>query len=105
MRIVMVYQHFMVSGVGSTKPYDLARYLVARGHEVTVICGRGYLSQGMEVPRGLGRRLEVGSVHLICLGVDYRQKMGFLRRLWAFLSFTMLAMWMVCRMPVFDVLL
>ena len=105
MRIVMVYQHFMVSGVGSTKPYDLARYLVARGHEVTVICGRGYLSQGMEVPPGLVRRLEVGPVRVICLGVDYRQKMGFPRRLWAFLSFTMLAMWMVCRLPAFDVLL
>jgi glycosyltransferase involved in cell wall biosynthesis len=105
MRIVMVYQHFMVSGVGSTKPYDLARYLVSRGHEVTVICGRGYLSQGMEVPPGLVRRLEVGSVHVICLGVDYRQKMGFLRRLWAFLSFTMLATWLVCRMTAFDVLL
>jgi glycosyltransferase involved in cell wall biosynthesis len=105
MRIVMVYQHFMVSGVGSTKPYDLARYLVSRGHEVTVICGRGYLSQGMEVPPGVVRRMAVGPVRVICLGVDYRQKMGFLRRLWAFMSFTMLAMWMVCRLPAFDVLL
>jgi glycosyltransferase involved in cell wall biosynthesis len=105
MRIVMVYQHFMVSGVGSTKPYDLARYLVSRGHDVTVICGRGYLSQGMEVPPGRVRRLAVGPVQVICLGVDYRQKMGFLRRLWAFVSFAMLAIWVIARMPVFDMLL
>lgn len=105
MKIVMVYQHFMVSGVGSTKPYDLARYLVSRGHDVTVICGRGYLSQGMDVPKGLVQRLAVGPVNVICLGVDYRQKMSFARRLWAFLSFTFLSMWLVARMPAFDVLL
>jgi glycosyltransferase involved in cell wall biosynthesis len=105
MRIVMVYQHFMFSGVGSTKPYDLAKHLLAAGHQVTVICGRGYLSQGMKVPPGLVSRLDVNGVRVVCLGVDYGQKMGFHRRLWAFLSFTLLAMWLVCRLGDFDVLL
>ncbi len=105
MRIVMVYQHFMFSGVGSTKPYDLAKHLLAAGHDVTVICGRGYLSQGMSVPPGLVSPVDVSGVRVVCLGVDYRQGMSFHRRLWAFLSFTLLAMWLVCRLPAFDVLL
>jgi glycosyltransferase involved in cell wall biosynthesis len=82
----------MVSGVGSTKPYDLARYLVGAGHEVTVICGRGYLAQGMDVPQGLVTRLKIDGIDLVCLGVDYRQGMGFVRRIAAFLAFTLLAM-------------
>lgn len=105
MHVVMVYQHFMVSGVGSTKPYDLARYLQAAGHRVTVICGRGYLSQGMKVPRGPLRRLDIDGLKVLCIGVDYRQKMGFLRRVNSFLTFTFMAMLTVLFMPRFDVLL
>ena len=105
MRIVMVYQHFMLDGVGSTKPYDVARLLVAAGHQVTVICGRGYLAQGMDVPRGLVRRLRFGGVEVVCLGVDYRQRMGFARRIASFLAFTLLSMLVVLRLPRYDVLL
>jgi glycosyltransferase involved in cell wall biosynthesis len=104
MRIVLVYQHFMVSGVGSTKPYDLARYLVGAGHEVAVICGRGYLSQGMDVPRGMVTRMKVEGIDLVCLGVEYRQRMGFVRRIMAFLAFTFLAMAVVLFGRRYDVL-
>jgi glycosyltransferase involved in cell wall biosynthesis len=99
-----VYQHFMVSGVGSTKPYDLARALVAAGHEVTVICGRGYLSQGMEVPRGLVVRMDLDGIRVLCIGVGYRQQMGFCRRVLSFLAFTKLAMLIVLFMRRYDVL-
>ena len=58
----------------------------------------------MEVPPGLVQRLQIGPVSAICIGVDYRQKMGFARRLWAFISFALLATWQVCRLR-FDVLL
>jgi glycosyltransferase involved in cell wall biosynthesis len=105
MRIVMVYQHFMLDGVGSTKPYDMARLLVRAGHEVTVICGRGYLAQGTDVPRGLVRRLRFGGVEVVCMGVDYRQRMGFARRIASFLAFTLLSMLVVLRLPRYDVLL
>ncbi|MCD6303513.1 MAG: glycosyltransferase family 4 protein [Planctomycetes bacterium] len=105
MRIVLVYQHFMVSGVGSTKPYDLAVHLVRRGHRVTVICGRGYLSQGMDVPRGLVRRLNIDGIDVLCLGVDYRQRMGFARRLAAFLAFTLMAAVAACLIGRYDVML
>jgi glycosyltransferase involved in cell wall biosynthesis len=104
MRIILVYQHFMVSGVGSTKPHDLARYLARAGHRVTVICGRGYLSQGMDVPRGLVRRLRIHGFDVLCLGVDYQQRMGFVRRILSFLAFTFLAIAAVCLLPRYDVL-
>jgi len=105
MRIALVYQHFMVSGVGSTKPYDLARHLVEAGHDVTVICGRGYLSQGMDVPRGLVSRLSVDGIDVLCLGVDYQQRMGTLRRVASFLAFTVVAMVAVCVTGPWDVML
>jgi len=104
MRIVLVYQHFMVGGVGSTKPYDLARNLVAAGHDVTVICGRGYLAQGMAVPAGLVNRLTIDGIRVICVGVDYQQHMGFGRRVLAFLVFAVLSVVLVCRLPRYDVL-
>lgn len=104
MRIVLVYQHFMVSGSGSTKPYDLAKHLVSAGHQVTVVCGRSFLAQGVEVPGGLISRLKISGIHILCLGVDYQQKMGFARRIYAFLAFTFLSMLAVAFMPRFDVL-
>jgi glycosyltransferase involved in cell wall biosynthesis len=104
MRIVLVYQHFIVSGVGSTKPYDLARHLVATGHDVTVICGKGYLSQGMKVPKGLLVRLNIEGIKLAVLGVDYRQQMSFAQRILSFLTFTFGAMLLVCFMRRYDVL-
>jgi len=104
MRILLVYQHFMVSGIGSTKSYDLARYLVAAGHDVTVICGRGYLSQGMELPRGILRRLDIDGIKVCVLGVDYCQQMGFLRRIFSFLTFTFGAMAVACFLKRYDIL-
>ncbi len=105
MRIVMVNQHFLVSGIGSTRPYDLARYLGQAGHDVTVICGKGYLSQSMDLPSGLINRLNIDGINLLCLGVDYRQGMGFFRRIVSFLMFTFLAMITVCFLPRHDVLM
>ena len=105
LRLVLVYQHFMVEGLGSTKPYDLARHLVAAGHRVTVICGRGYLSKGLAVRRGLVQRLRIHGIDVLCVGVDYRQGMGFVRRALSFLAFTLLAMVVTCRLPRYDVLL
>ena len=105
MRVVLVYQHFLVSGVGSTKPYDLARHLVRSGHDVTVICGRGFLCQGMDVPPGLVRELDIDGIHVICLGVDYQQRMGFARRVAAFLAFSVLAIAVACFLARYDVML
>jgi len=105
MRIVLIYQHFLVSGIGSTKPHGLARDLVAAGHDVTVICGRGLLSQGVDVPPGLLRRLDIDGVRVLSVGVRYAQRMGFARRIAAFLAFTLVAIWLVCRLPRYHVLL
>ena len=105
MRIVLVYQHFMVRGAGSDKPYDLARHLASRGHDVTVICGRGFLSQGVDIPKGRVVRMEIDGIHVVCLGVAYGQHMGFVRRLLSFLAFTFLTMLVTCRMPLYDVML
>lgn len=104
MRLVLVYQHFVVSGAGSTKSYDLARHLVRLGHEVTIICGRGYLTQGMDIPAKLIHRFELEGINIVCLGVSYEQGMGFIRRILSFLAFAVLSMLLAAILPRYDVL-
>lgn len=105
MRIILVYQHFTVGAAGSSKPYDLACYLAGVGHDVTVICGRSALATSVDVPRRLISQLTIKGFNVICLGVKYAQQMSVLRRLWSFLTFTLLSMLTVCFIPRYDVLL
>lgn len=105
MRIVLVYQHFMVGAAGPSKPYDLACHLARQGHDVVVISGRSSVEATMEVPPRLVAEVEVDGFKLVCLGVKYSQKMGFARRLLAFLAFTLLSILVVCRLRRYDVLL
>ncbi len=104
MRIVIACQEFMTSGVGTTKPYDLARHLVGAGHHVTVLCGRTHLAQGMELPSGFVKRLNVDGIDVICLAIESHQGMGFVRRLVSFLAYTVLTAVGVCLLGRYDVL-
>jgi len=104
MRIVLVYQHFSIGSAGSSKPYDLAKYLAGAGHEVTVISGRSSIAASAEVPAGLVARLRVDGFDILCLGVRYDQSMSKARRFWAFVAFTLLSMAVVCFLPKYDVL-
>ena len=57
------------------------------------------------MPAGPVRRLSIDGIRVVCLGVDYQQRMGFARRVAAFLAFTLLAMATVCLLRRYDVLL
>ncbi|GAA4587652.1 hypothetical protein GCM10023107_06670 [Actinoplanes octamycinicus] len=80
MRITYIHQYFKTPGMaGGTRSYELARRLVARGHEVHMITG---------APDGVraGISTEAGIV-VHWLPVPYRNAMSYRRRIWAFLGF------------------
>ncbi|MDB5383022.1 MAG: group 1 glycosyl transferase, partial [Rhodospirillales bacterium] len=58
MRILYLHQHFSLpAGSTATRSYAMARALVARGHDVTMVCGsyRGAVT-GLDMPFRRGRR-------------------------------------------------
>ena len=101
MHILYLHQYFATrKGSTGTRSYEFARRWVAAGHRVTVLTSLAQLTESdVRVrPWRLVTRFEVDGIDVVALHVKYRQRMGFLRRVWAFFCFTALATWfVVCR--------
>jgi glycosyltransferase involved in cell wall biosynthesis len=85
MKIIYLHQYFATPQMsGGTRSYELARRLVAAGHEVHVVTTtrEGPQTAGQE----WGTTNEEG-VHVHWTHVEYRNQFGFLARVRAFLSF------------------
>lgn len=85
MRIVYLHQYFNTrSMVGGTRSYEMARRLVAMGHEVDIVTSR----RDVGAPQSRGwLRTEEDGIHVHWLGVPYSNHMSYRRRLWAFARF------------------
>jgi glycosyltransferase involved in cell wall biosynthesis len=92
MHILYIHQHFATNAsAGGTRSYDYARYLVRRGHRVTMLTGDFMLK---DLPKteaggggGLVRRFEVDGIEVVVVGVPYSNRMGFTQRMLSFLAF------------------
>lgn len=83
MRITLIHQYFILtSSNGGTRSYETARRLVELGHEVNVVTSRGSGKQRS----GWSNSSERG-VQVHWFPVRYNNKMGFARRMLAFLKF------------------
>jgi glycosyltransferase involved in cell wall biosynthesis len=104
-RITYLHQYFATpDGSTGTRSYELARRLVARGHEVTVVTSGAQLPPAL---RGTGRgvhRAEVEGVALRVIGVPYRNEMGYRERLLRFAEFAARSTVEAARVPA-DVVL
>lgn len=90
MRILYIHQYFSTrAGATGTRSYEFARYLVERGHQVTMVTGNAWL-EGVE-RTGLATRTEVDGIDVVAIGVRYHSRMGFMRRMWAFIAFMLAA--------------
>ena len=94
MRVLYFHQHFATpAGAAGTRSYEFARALLARGHQVTVVCG-AHAQSGLTLPfdeaRGWSRG-EVDGIDVISLPVPYANRDGLVRRSWAFLRFALQA--------------
>ncbi len=89
MRIVYLHQYFATpSGSSGTRSFEMARRLVAAGHEVHVVTS----SRLIEGPdRGWGEQTVEG-IHVHALANIYSDNMGTIRRIWSYARFALLSM-------------
>ncbi len=88
MRIVYLHQYFRTpSMTGGTRSYEMARRLVAAGHEVVMVTAE---DGGPGSPRGW-RRWTVDGIEVHSLTVPYDNSMSFARRIGAFFHFALAA--------------
>ncbi len=90
MKLLYFHQHFTTpKGASGTRSYEFARRLVARGHEVTMVCGSyGAGDTGLSGEFRRGRRSgAVGGIRVIELHLPYSNADGFFLRSVTFLKF------------------
>lgn len=90
MKLLYIHQHFATPrAAGGIRSYQMARRLIERGHQVTMLCGRGVEGQsGLAGPfrRGI-RRGAVDGIDVIEVDLAYSNKDSFAKRTKTFLSF------------------
>ena len=90
MKFLYFHQHFSTpKGSTGTRSYEMARSLVARGHQVTMVCGSyGGGETGLSSAFVHGRRSgQVDGIDVVELDLAYSNSDGFLKRAWVFLKF------------------
>jgi glycosyltransferase involved in cell wall biosynthesis len=94
-RVLYFHQHFATpQGSTGTRSYEFARALVARGHQVTMVCG-AHAQSGLELPivpdRGWHEG-EVDGIKVISLPLAYSNRDSLLRRGFTFARFAVRSM-------------
>ncbi len=91
MRILYFHQYFKTrEGSGGTRSYEMAKYFVEQGHQVTMVYGLSDKSKSpLEGPYVDGkRRGAVEGIDLIEFNLNYSNRLNFLQRALVFLSFS-----------------
>jgi glycosyltransferase involved in cell wall biosynthesis len=99
MNILYVQQHFATGkGEAGVRGYNLVKTLASRGHDVTVICGHNWRDSSLAADR---RRWvverELDGFRVVQIGVFYSNHQSFIKRLWSFFLFGLLACYEVLR--------
>lgn len=103
MRILYVHQFFATreSSLGLIRSYEFARRWVADGHEVTIITSSSRLPE--EYDRKLFSEGEIDGIRVRSVRVHYSNYMGYGRRMWSFIMFTLGATWLASTAGKHDV--
>ena len=90
MHVLYFHQHFSTpAGATGTRSYEMARELVARGHQVTMVCGstsHGCTQLDSRPVRGV-RRGDVDGIHVVEICLPYSNHDGFGKRSLTFLRY------------------
>jgi glycosyltransferase involved in cell wall biosynthesis len=97
MKVLYFHQHFSTpKGSAGIRSYELARALVTRGHEVTMVCGTyGVGKTGLDHPfrRGV-RRGTVDGIAIVEFELRYSNSDRFVRRALTFVRFAWRSAWL-----------
>ena len=89
MKILYFHQHFSTpQGATGTRSYEFARALIARGHQVTMVCGSYALGNTSGIPTANGRKM-VDGIEVIEIALAYSNYDSLLSRSWLFLRFAL----------------
>lgn len=92
MRVLYFHQHFSTpQGSVGIRSYEMSRRLLARGHQVTMVCGSyGGGETGLNHPFVRGRRRgRVDGIDVVEFDLSYSNSDGFLKRALTFLKFAL----------------
>ncbi|MFB4371185.1 MULTISPECIES: glycosyltransferase family 4 protein [unclassified Pseudomonas] len=92
MKVLYFHQHFSTpKGAVGIRSYEMARRLIARGHQVTMVCGSyGGGDTGLVQPFVGGRRRgDVDGIDIIEFDLAYSNSDGFLKRAMIFVAFAL----------------
>ena len=90
MKVLYFHQYFLTpQQAGGTRSYEMARRLVARGHQVTMVTS----AYGDAARLERRRSTVIDGIKVIYLPVPYSNEMGFARRLLSFALFGLRASW------------
>ncbi|NOZ53749.1 MAG: glycosyltransferase family 4 protein [Gammaproteobacteria bacterium] len=90
MNVLYFHQHFSTPhGSTGTRSYEMARHLIRRGHDVTIVCGSyGIAHTGLKSSFKNGKREGVvDNIKIIEFALPYSNNDGFLKRSITFLKF------------------
>ena len=92
MKVLYYHQHFSTpDGSTGTRSYEMAKALIDRGHDVTMICGSSNTGRtGLRSAFSRGKREGlVDGINVIELELPYSNSDNFIRRTWTFLKFAL----------------
>ena len=92
MRVLYFHQHFSTPrGSVGIRSYKMARCLLSRGHQVTMVCGSyGGGETGLKQPFVQGKRCgQVDGIDIVEFDLSYSNSDGFVKRTLTFLKFAL----------------
>ena len=91
MRITYIHQYFATLDSSSAiRTYNFSKFLVSRGHSVTVITSDAYLPEKYKNKK----RFELDGISIINIKTSYTKELDIARRLRSFLKFMIVSTWL-----------
>ncbi|NBB79912.1 MAG: glycosyltransferase [Verrucomicrobia bacterium] len=100
MKILYFHQHFNTpKGYGGIRSYEMAKALIASGHEVTMVCGASVKSR-INFPGEFRKGMKAGEmdgIPVVLLDLPYSNYDSFIKRSLAFLRYAWRCVWITLR--------
>ncbi|MDZ4178615.1 MAG: glycosyltransferase family 4 protein [Coriobacteriia bacterium] len=105
MRVLYLHQFFATrdSSLGLIRSYEFSRRLIEQGHSVTVVTSSSRLPE--EYDRRAFSTGEIDGIRIRSVRVRYANVMGYARRMWSFVLFTVGASWLAVTAGRHDVVI